>query len=250
MDYNTPQTKPQFVFDKTGLEDLENDINSLSDDLKVREMEVVFKGERYFFGKVESTSDVASFLRQTILKGVEVQEHFVALYLTGSNKIIGYYHHSKGTMTSTSVDIEIITAVALKSLAKGVVIAHNHPSGNTQPSDNDKRMTRRLKEALKFFDVALTDHIIITKDDYYSFQEQGDHSLQGAGGNSTTVNSLRLEILSELKKVTEANAPHLFALVNCKNGYSKVEKMVIQKVLHDGLVPAAVIPLLEMEFLL
>lgn len=246
--YNIPQPKPQFVYDKTGLKDLENDINALSEDLKVREIEVVFKGERYFFGHVSSSDDVAGFLRQAILTGVEVQEYFIALYLTGNNKIIGYYQHSKGTINSTQVDIEIIASVALKSLAKGVVIAHNHPSGNAEPSDPDRRITKKIKEALKLFDIALIDHIIITKDSYYSFRDEQDYSLQGTSSNSSQVNSLRLEVLSELKKVTEANAPHLFALVNCKNGYSKAEQMVIRKVLHDGLVPASVIPLLEMEF--
>lgn len=80
-----------------------------------------------------------------------------------ANKIIGYYHHSTGTINATMVDTEIVVAVALKTLAKSVIISHNHPSGNLQPSEADRQLTRRLKQSLKLFDVHLVDHIIVTK---------------------------------------------------------------------------------------
>ena len=248
MNYNTKPTAPRMVFDKETYADFEHQIDALNAEFKVREIEVTFTGERYFFGDVKSSFDAFQFIRDTILKGIEVQEHFVALYLSQANKIIGYYHHSTGTINSTPVDIEIIAAVALKTLAKAVIISHNHPSGNLMPSDADKILTKRVKEALRLFDIALLDHIIVTREGHTSFAETGDRSLQGPEQNKTKqASQLREEILKQLKRVTEANAPNLFAMVNYKNGYNKVEEMVIRKVIHDQMVPAAVIPLIEQE---
>ncbi|MFN6380371.1 MAG: JAB domain-containing protein [Flavobacteriales bacterium] len=248
MTYKTNHTPPRIVFEKEAYSDLESKIEELDAEFKVREIELTFTGERYFFGNVTASFDAFQFIRDIILKGIEVQEHFIALYLNQANKIIGYYHHSTGTINSTPVDIEIVAAVALKTLAKAVIISHNHPSGNLTPSEADKAITKRMKEALKLFDVALLDHIIVTDKGHFSFADTGDRSLQGTDlVNSRSINQLREEILKQLKKVTQANAPNLFALVNSVYGYSKVEEMVIRKVIHDQMVPAAVIPLLEQE---
>lgn len=248
MKYNQAHIQPQMVFDKSTYQDLESQIDELDAEFKVREIEVTFNKEAYFFGQVSSTVDVTNFIRERILKGIEVQEHFIALYLNQANKIIGYYHHSTGTINATMVDTEIVAAVALKTLAKAVIISHNHPSGNLQPSEADRVMTRRIKEALKLFDVALLDHVIVTREGYFSFAERGERSLSCmAGADSKLEQKLREEILRQLKKVTNANAPNLFEMMQSPKGYEQVEQMVINKVLHDQMVPAAVIPLLETE---
>lgn len=248
MSYKPNNTPPRLVFEKEAYADLESKIEELDAEFKVREIELTFTGERYFFGNVTSSNDAYQFIRDIILKGIEVQEHFIALYLNQSNKIIGYYHHSTGTINSTPVDIEIVTAVALKTLSRAVIISHNHPSGSLTPSEPDKAITKRLKEALKMFDVTLLDHIIVTDKGHFSFADTGDRSLQGTDlVNSQSINHLREEILKQLKRVTQANAPNLFALVNSVYGYNKVEEMVIRKVIHDQMVPAAVIPLIEQE---
>jgi DNA repair protein RadC len=67
----------------------------------------------------------------------------------------------------------LISSVAVKSLARGVIIAHNHPSGNLRPSEEDKNVTKKIKEGLKFLDVMLLDHLIITENSYYSFADEG-----------------------------------------------------------------------------
>jgi DNA repair protein RadC len=149
MKYNQPRIQPQMVFDKSSFSDLENQIDELDAEFKIREIEVTFNKEAYFFGQVTSSNDVYNFLKSQILKGIEIQEHFIALYLNQANKIIGYYHHSTGTINATMVDVEIVVAVALKTLAKSVIISHNHPSGNLQPSEADRQLTRRIKESLK-----------------------------------------------------------------------------------------------------
>jgi len=248
MNYKQPKIQPQMVFDKSTYQDLETQIDELDAEFKIREIEVTFNKEAYFFGQVTSSSDVTNFIRERILKGIEIQEHFIALYLNQANKIIGYYHHSTGTINATMVDTEIVAAVALKTLAKSVIISHNHPSGNLQPSEADRTMTKRIKEALKLFDVMLIDHIIVTKSGYYSFAERDERSLNGIEGpDSILEQKLRKEILKQLKKVTIANAPNLFELMQSPQGYEHVEQMVIDKVLHDQMVPAAVIPLLETQ---
>lgn len=248
MNYKTPSIQPQMVFDKSAFSDLETQIDELDAEFKIREIEVTFNKEAYFFGQVTSSNDVYNFLRDQILKGIEVQEHFIALYLNQANKIIGYYHHSTGTINATMVDIEIVAAVAVKTLAKSVIISHNHPSGNLQPSEADRQLTRRIKESLKLFDVQLIDHIIVTRNGYYSFAEKSESSLRGAPSKSNPLElKLREEILKQLKKVTQANSPNLFAMMQSPQGYEQAEQMVIHKVLHDQMVPAAVIPMLESE---
>jgi proteasome lid subunit RPN8/RPN11 len=249
MQYKAAPIQPQMVFDKTSYQDLETQIDELDAEFKVREIEVSFNKEAYFFGQVTSSQDIYQFLRERILKGIEVQEHFIAIYLNQANKIIGYYHHSTGTINATMVDTEIVAAEALKTLAKSVIISHNHPSGNLQPSEADRQLTRRIKEALKLFDVHLIDHIIVTRDGYYSFAERSESSLKGTGSKPNPMEQkLREEILKQLKKVTQGNSPNLFAMMQTPQGYEQVEQLVITKVLHEQLVPAAVIPLLETEF--
>jgi DNA repair protein RadC len=248
MKYPDSTIKPQMVFDKHDLSDLQAKIDELDAEFKVREIQVTFNQDAYFFGQVSSSFDVYQFIKDRILSGIEVQEHFIALYLNQANKIIGYYHHSTGAINATLVDVEIVAAVALKTLAKSVVISHNHPSGNLSPSDADRSLTRRLKEALKLFDITLIDHLVITQNGYYSFAERQESSLRGPGEDANNlISELREEILLQLKKVTPANSPNLFEMLNTHGGYAQVEKMVIDRVLKSQLVPAALIPMIESE---
>lgn len=248
MDYKTSPLQPQMVFDKSSYSELESKIDELDAEFKVREIEVTFNREAYFFGEITSSFDVYNFLKERILKGIEVQEHFIAIYLNQANKIIGYYHHSTGTINATMVDVEIVASVALKTLAKSVIISHNHPSGNLKPSEADRQLTRKISQALKLFDVHLVDHIIVTREGYYSFAERSEGSLKGISDKPNHLEQkLREEILKQLKKVTEANSPNLFEMMQTPQGYEQVEQMVIHKVLHDQMVPAAVIPMIESE---
>jgi hypothetical protein len=249
MAYKATITKPQMVFDSENYSELEKELDAIEAQFKVREIEITFNKEALFFGDIKASVDVYSFLKNRILKGIEIQEHFIAIFLSQANKIIGYYHHSTGTINATMVDIEILTAVAVKTLAKAVIIAHNHPSGNLTPSEADRSLTRNIVKALKYFDILLIDHIIVTKNGYYSFNEKRESSIMGYVPKlSPQEKKLREEILRQLKKVTEANAPNLYEMMQSPQGYEQVEQLVIDKVLHDQMVPAAVIPMLETEF--
>ena len=105
---------------------------------------------------------------------IEAVEQTYVLFLNRDNKPIGYYYHSQGGITATVLDKEIISAMAVKSLSSGVIVAHNHPSGALRPSDADIRIAKEVREALKLFGIQLLDALILTKSGYYSFAENGD----------------------------------------------------------------------------
>ena len=107
---------------------------------------------------------------------IALQEQFLIMYLNRVNKVIGVYHAFTGGITSTVVDIRIILAVALKSMACGMIISHNHPSGVIKPSLADNELTNKIKEASRLMDIELLDHIIVSPDrkTYYSFKDEGE----------------------------------------------------------------------------
>jgi DNA repair protein RadC len=104
---------------------------------------------------------------------ISLQEQFVVLYLNRANRVIGSYQLSKGGITGTIADVRLILSVALKTLATGLILAHNHPSGNLKPSEADKQITNKIRQAAKLLDIELLDHIILSSDGYYSFTDEG-----------------------------------------------------------------------------
>lgn len=102
------------------------------------------------------------------------KETFKVLLLNNSNKVIGYTTISEGGLTSTIVDVRVIMQTALVSNATTILLAHNHPSGNTHPSGQDDSLTRKIKSACELLDIRLLDHIIVTPyESYYSYQDEG-----------------------------------------------------------------------------
>ncbi|HBG69673.1 MAG: hypothetical protein A2W93_12090 [Bacteroidetes bacterium GWF2_43_63] len=249
-EYKIPQSTPMFVLNGTEMQDLDKQIKDIEKEFRVKEVDLTFKEERLIFSRLVSSRDAYQFIKEVIFDGVEIQEHFVVLYMNHSNKVIGYYRHTKGTINSTQVDIEMIVAVGLKILAKGVILSHNHPSGNTEPSPQDRELTKKIKQAFKYFDIHVLDHIIATKNDYYSFMDNGDSSLSGTLDKtvSKAEKELREEILHQLKRVTKANSPNVWERIQSKNGYAKLEEQIIMRVINNHMVPAAVIPQMETEF--
>lgn len=121
--------------------------------------------------RILSTDDATNFIRQFYSDDIEVFESSFILLLNQSNTTIGYAKISQGGITGTVIDIRIVLKYAIESLATGIIICHNHPSGNIDPSEQDRLLTRKLNEAVKLFDIRLLDHIILTKDNSYSFTE-------------------------------------------------------------------------------
>ncbi len=106
---------------------------------------------------------------------IALQEQFMAMYINRGNKVLGVYNMAKGGLSSTVVDLRLLLSVALKIAATGIILCHNHPSGNLQPSTQDKSLTRQIIEACKFHDLSVLDHIIIASDkQYFSFADEGE----------------------------------------------------------------------------
>jgi DNA repair protein RadC len=105
---------------------------------------------------------------------IEFIEQFKVLFLNRSNKVLGIYELSTGGISGTVADPKLVFAAALKANASNIILCHNHPSGNTKPSKADEQLTQKIKEAGKYLDLPVIDHLIITSDDgYYSFADEG-----------------------------------------------------------------------------
>ena len=105
---------------------------------------------------------------------IGLKESFYVMYLNQSNRVLGVYPLSTGGVTGTIADPRLIFSVALKINAAGIILSHNHPSGNLSPSKADKDLTDKIKEGSKLLDVKLLDHIIVTPENtYYSFADEG-----------------------------------------------------------------------------
>jgi DNA repair protein RadC len=126
---------------------------------------------KYERKQVKSSQDVADYVRQFYGTDIELFESSFLLLLDQSNTTIGYAKISQGGICGTIVDIKIICKYVVDSLAQGVILCHNHPSGNLNPSQGDKDITIKLAQALKILDSKLFDHIIISKNGHYSMQE-------------------------------------------------------------------------------
>ncbi len=121
--------------------------------------------------QVSSSRDAEQNFR-LVFDNIEYRESFYILLLNRSNRILGFNLISQGGISGTITDIRMIFQTALKACACGLIIAHNHPSGNLQPSLADKKITQKIKEAGQLLDIHLLDHIILTKDSYFSFADE------------------------------------------------------------------------------
>ncbi len=105
---------------------------------------------------------------------IGLQETFKVLLLNNANKVKGTYQVSTGGINAALVDVRILFAVILKTLTTHIILAHNHPSGTSRPSENDKEITRKIQKAAELFDVRVLDHLIILPHgDYFSFSDEG-----------------------------------------------------------------------------
>lgn len=122
---------------------------------------------------ISNSADASKFIRNFYLDDIEVFESFFILLLDRANNTIGYAKISQGGISGTLVDVRLIAKYAVDALASSVILAHNHPSGNLLPSSQDIELTRRVKEGLALLAVNVIEHIILTKDSYYSFADEG-----------------------------------------------------------------------------
>jgi DNA repair protein RadC len=120
---------------------------------------------------IRNSKDVANYLKaQHQFKSHEV---FIAIFLNQANKILHNEVLSEGGITGTVVDPRILLRKALEHNAVSIILCHNHPSGNLNPSQADKQLTNKIKDAAKLLDITVADHIIVSSEGYFSFADEG-----------------------------------------------------------------------------
>ena len=142
---------------------------------KISEIEIVYKSnvkksDRF---KVTNSKDAFNVILSMWNKdNIELLEEFKVLFLNRANEVLGIHTLSKGGISGTVVDIRLLFAIALKSAASSIILVHNHPSGNLNPSQADIQLFNKIKEVSIFLDINVLDNLIISKDDYYSCNDQ------------------------------------------------------------------------------
>jgi DNA repair protein RadC len=123
--------------------------------------------------KITDSQTAEKFIRQFYGDDLEIYESFFILLLNRANETIGYAKISQGGIVGTVVDKKILLKYVVESLASGIILAHNHPSGNANPSQADLNITKDLQQLCNLVDSTVLDHVILTADSFYSFADNG-----------------------------------------------------------------------------
>ena len=148
----------------------------MNTDFKVAEIALSYKNNIPYNerAKVSGSMDAFNILHDTHEDGtIDYTETFRVLYFNQSNQVLGCNTISKGGLTNTSVDVRTILQGALLTNAVAIILGHNHPSGNTRPSRDDEMVTQQIVKAAQMLDIRVLDHIIYTRENYYSFTDEG-----------------------------------------------------------------------------
>lgn len=140
--------------------------------MEVAEIKVSYSTNQVDKIKLTNCTEVFEFiLSKWDMDIIEFQEECKIILVNRANFVLGIYNLSKGGITGTVVDIRVILSVTLKCNASGIILVHNHPSGNLKPSEADRKITRRLKEACDLLEISLLDHFIISGTEFFSFAQ-------------------------------------------------------------------------------
>lgn len=124
--------------------------------------------------KIMTSKDAADLFRKVWDNdSLLIYESMIVIFLNRQNNTIGWFKMSQGGLSGTLMDNRLILATALNCLAQGIIICHNHPSGNLTPSEADTKLTKKLEEAGKIMDINLLDSLILTETDHFSYADNG-----------------------------------------------------------------------------
>ena len=162
---------------KLEIKDLIKNFNGIGEAKAITIVAALELGKRRKLSEVISQPQIASSedvynIFHPILADLKHEEVWVLL-LNRANKVLKKIQVSKGGVTGTVVDVRMIMKEAIDSLASAMILCHNHPSGNSNPSGDDDNITRKLKEAGKIMEMQLLDHIIVCDHSYYSYLDRG-----------------------------------------------------------------------------
>jgi DNA repair protein RadC len=143
---------------------------------KVSEVELIYKSkikasERPLVRDSKTAFDLLA--KNWDMDKIELLEEFKILLLNQANRVLGIFPLSRGGITGTVADPRLIFGAALKACATSIILSHSHPSGNLRPSRADEELTLKIREAGKFLDIRVADHIIIAAAGYFSFADEG-----------------------------------------------------------------------------
>lgn len=150
--------------------------NDIPDLFEVTEVEIIYRNKRKPSERPKITRSADAFdllLQSWDMNKIELVEQFKIILLNRSNACIGIADISRGGVSACVVDPKIIFSIALKTLASGIILAHNHPSGNTKPSEADIELTKKLSKGGKYLEINILDHLIVTPHTYYSIADEG-----------------------------------------------------------------------------
>ena len=144
--------------------------------MRVAEVQLVYKStlKASLRPKINSSKDAFEVLKQHWnYETIEFIEEFKLMLLNRANRVLGLIDISLGGTAGTIADPKVIFAAAIKSNASGIILVHNHPSGNLKPSQQDLDLTRKIKTGGQILDITITDHLILTSESYFSFADEG-----------------------------------------------------------------------------
>lgn len=150
--------------------------NIMTTDYKVAEVELSYKNRVPYKDrkKVFSSKDTYNLLVNNHDDDtIDYTETFKVLYLNQASQVVGCFTLSQGGITATCVDVRNVMQGALLTNAVAIVLGHNHPSGNVRPSKEDDRITNQVSKAGELLNIKVLDHIIFTREDFYSYNDEG-----------------------------------------------------------------------------
>jgi len=158
---------PEIILGKVGAFTL---LKSLAPEVKLR----INRGKKVSTNKITSAKDISDILKKFLTAAkIQTQEYALAMFLNNNSNVLAVYQFGMGGFTSTIMDKRLLMAAALKLGATSIILAHNHPSGKLEPSKADKEITKDIIKIANLHQISVLDHVILTKDGYYSFAENG-----------------------------------------------------------------------------
>jgi DNA repair protein RadC len=142
----------------------------------INEIQLEFQKKLFSRNKITTPGDAAEVSREIFIASysrIELKEYFFMIMLNRANEVLGYVKLGEGGISGALVDLRLAFATALKCLASGIVLLHNHPSSSLKPSENDKALTKKFSEVGELLDIKVIDHIILTANSYCSFVDEG-----------------------------------------------------------------------------
>jgi len=158
---------PEIILGRVGAVTL---VKSLAPEVKLR----INRGKKVSTVKITSAGEIADVLKKFLTPAkIQTQEYALAMFLNNNSNVLAVYQFGMGGFTATVMDKRLLMAAALKLGATAIILCHNHPSGSLKPSDADTMITKDIIKLAAIHDMRVLDHVILTKDSYYSFAENG-----------------------------------------------------------------------------